>query len=212
MHRKVTTSPRKEPRQKRSQEKVARILDAAAKVLVKEGYDAATTNRIAEVAGISVGSLYQYFSNKESLVAALAQRHSEAMWAVFTEKVELLRGVPIAVAAEDLVRTNISAHAVEPKLHKVLMEEVPRVGALDKVDEIDRKLMGLMRGYLETRKDEIVPKDLDVATFILVKLVQVVAHSAVAGYPDYFEQDRLVNETTAAVLGYLLGPARPPEG
>jgi AcrR family transcriptional regulator len=204
MPQKVTTAPRKEPRQKRSREKVAAILDAAARVLVDEGYERATTNRVAEVAGISIGSLYQYFPNKESLVAALAERHSEAMCRVYTKKAELLLNAPLAVAAEDLVRTNLEVHAADARLHKVLMEEVPRVGALEAVEAIDRKISAVMRGYLEARKDEIAPKDLDVATFVLVKLVQVLAHRAVVERPEYLEDDRLIKETTAAVLGYLL--------
>jgi AcrR family transcriptional regulator len=61
------------------------ILDAAARVLRKHGYEEATTNRVAEVAGVSVGSLYQYFPNKEALVHALIERHDAAMWAVFTD-------------------------------------------------------------------------------------------------------------------------------
>lgn len=65
------TRPRKLPKQERSRVTVEAILDATALVLVREGYDRASTKRVAGVAGVSIGSLYQYFPNKESLVAAL---------------------------------------------------------------------------------------------------------------------------------------------
>lgn len=63
--------PRRTPTQRRSRETVAVILEAAARILAQEGADALTTNHIAEVAGVSVGSLYRYFPDRDSLVAAL---------------------------------------------------------------------------------------------------------------------------------------------
>ncbi|TMZ52891.1 TetR/AcrR family transcriptional regulator, partial [Klebsiella pneumoniae] len=71
------TAPRKTPRQQRSRETVAAILEAAAQLFQRHGYTATTTNKIAERAGVSIGSLYQYFPNKEALLAALAQEHLE---------------------------------------------------------------------------------------------------------------------------------------
>ena len=79
MARAVPTNPRKSASQKRSQATVQALLDATARVLTREGYDRASTNRIAATAGVSVGSLYQYFPNKEALVAALVARHNREM-------------------------------------------------------------------------------------------------------------------------------------
>jgi len=73
----VQLSPRKAPRQSRSQATVTAILDATARILLERGYAAASTNAVAELAGVSVGSLYQYFPNKEALIAALQARHGE---------------------------------------------------------------------------------------------------------------------------------------
>src|SRR5262249_7474993 len=75
--RKKRTDLRKLPVQERSRVTVEALLEATARILVKEGFDAASTNRIAAVAGVSVGSLYQYFPSKESLVAALIDRHNQ---------------------------------------------------------------------------------------------------------------------------------------
>ena len=72
--RKVKTAPRKRPTQERSREMVETILEATARVLVKDGFERTTTNRVAEAAGVSVGSLYQYFPSKEALVATLVER------------------------------------------------------------------------------------------------------------------------------------------
>src|SRR5213082_1988183 len=69
------TIPRKRPRQDRSKATVDAILTATARILMADGYDRASTNRIALAAGVSVGSLYQYFPSKEALVAALVENH-----------------------------------------------------------------------------------------------------------------------------------------
>src|SRR3954466_5834980 len=74
-----TTNPRRRPRQARAQATVEAIVRATARVLVEEGYDRASTNRIAQAAGVSIGSLYQYFPSKEALVAALVESHVERM-------------------------------------------------------------------------------------------------------------------------------------
>ena len=71
MSPKLRTVPRKLPRQDRSRATVDAILEAAARVLVKEGFERTTTNRVAEAAGVSVGSLYQYFPNKEAILFRL---------------------------------------------------------------------------------------------------------------------------------------------
>ena len=77
MTRKPLTKPRKTASQERSRATVDALVEATARILVKEGFDTASTNHIAEVAGVSVGSLYQYFPTKEALVAAVVERHQE---------------------------------------------------------------------------------------------------------------------------------------
>src|SRR6185436_592878 len=70
--------PRKRPKQARSQQTVDALLEATARVLGARGFEGATTNEIARVAGVSVGSLYQYFPSKEALVAALLEQRTRA--------------------------------------------------------------------------------------------------------------------------------------
>ena len=77
MARKPLTNPRKYASQDRSRATVDALVEATARILIREGFDKASTNRIAEVAGVSVGSLYQYFPSKEALVAALIDRHNQ---------------------------------------------------------------------------------------------------------------------------------------
>jgi AcrR family transcriptional regulator len=200
----VRTAPRKLPQQQRSHDMVETILEATARLLVGAGYEATNTNRIAECAGISVGSLYQYFPNKEALVTALIARHVEQMWGVFEAAAARLFDEPVEVAARALIRMEIEAHAVAPALHKVLIEQVPRIGGLERLNEIDRRVTALVRAYLDAHKNELRVRDTGLAAFIVVHIVEGLAHAAVLEHPEYLAGGRLVEETTEVVLRYLV--------
>src|SRR4051812_5682214 len=102
MPRRTLTKPRKEASQERSKATVDTLLAATARVLVKEGYDRAGTNRIAEAAGVSIGSLYQYFPSKEALVGAVLARHMDAMMNIVRESLVRVAVMPIEDAARQL--------------------------------------------------------------------------------------------------------------
>src|SRR5262250_3259025 len=127
MTRKVQTNPRKSASQERSRSTVDALLEATARILIAEGYDRASTNRIAEVAGVSIGSLYQYFPSKEALVGAVIDRHMEQIGQVVRGVLVKLAASPIEVAAREFVSIAIEAHRVNPRLHAVLAEQIPRV-------------------------------------------------------------------------------------
>jgi AcrR family transcriptional regulator len=197
-------SPRKAPKQRRSKATVAAILEATARVLKEEGYERASTNRIAKVAGVSIGSLYQYFPSKEALVLALVQQHCEAMLELLTQSAAALSEAPLAVAVRSYVRSMLAAHAVDPVLHQVLVTEVLHLG-LDYVHSMEARARDIVRAYLERRQHEILPRDLDVAAFVLVASVEATTHRAVLERPEYLRSPSLEDEICALVLRYLTG-------
>ena len=107
---------RKGPKQERSRETVDAILEATAHILARKGWAGLTTNEVAQVAGVSIGSLYQYFPNKLALIEAVRDRH-------FQDILNLLRA---ATGVERLVQGMIDLHSRHPAIHHVLMEESPR--------------------------------------------------------------------------------------
>jgi len=206
MARRLQTNPRKTASQERSRSTVDALLEATARVLIKEGYDRASTNRIAEVAGVSIGSLYQYFPSKEALVAAVADRHTWEVSEVTRNALVKVAARPIEVAAREFVSIAIDAHRVNPKLHGVLAEQIPRVGRLENVEANVRESYALVRGYLEAHRDEIDVADLDLAAFVLVTVVEALTHAAVLHRPDILTDDksrRFVDDVTRLVVRYL---------
>src|SRR5262245_5732905 len=117
--KKSVVTPRKTPAQDRSRAMVEVILDAAARVLVKDGYGAFTTNRVAEKAGVSVGSLYQYFPNKESMLAELMRRHMRELERGFEAILADAAERPLAETVRALIEATVRAHLLDPELHRV---------------------------------------------------------------------------------------------
>jgi len=114
---------RKEPSQARSRATVEAIIEAGARVLGDHGWAGFTTNAVAVVAGISIGSLYQYFPDKLSLVEAIRRHHFDEVLAVMRRATA--GELPLAESAEGLVQGMIDAHNVNPELHRVLLDEAP---------------------------------------------------------------------------------------
>jgi len=119
---------RKAPRQQRSRVTVDVIVEAATRVLARRGWARFTTNEIAAVAGVSVGSLYQYFPNKLAIAEAIRQRHLDEVLVALSGSGE---GDSEAVALDQRVERFadgvIAAHSVDEALHRVLLDEVPLV-------------------------------------------------------------------------------------
>lgn len=206
MNRKIRTNPRKIASQDRSRLTVTSLLDATARILVKEGFDKASTNRIAEVAGVSVGSLYQYFPSKEALVAALIDRHNQQVMETVRSELAEAFDKPVEDAVRRLVAIAVKAHQIDPKLHRALSEQIPRVGRLEKIVTFNREYFELFRTYLESRQDEIHVTDLKLAAFVCVTSIEALTHNAVLhhGLVSHEATASLVHEATRLVVGYLL--------
>jgi AcrR family transcriptional regulator len=177
------------------------LLSAAARVLVKHGYDGASTNRIAEVAGVSVGSLYQYFPNKESIVAALIERHDDEMWSTFVRLNAEHRDLSMAASTPIVIDALFTAHMVEPALHRVLHEQVPRVGKLSRLRETNRKAAAMVAEMLRRRRDQIDVVDIDTAAFVVVEAVEALIHQSIE-VPDV-DAEAVKREAVTLVLRYL---------
>lgn len=116
-----SSAMRKAPKQARSRATVEIILEAGARILSDEGWAGFTTNKVADLAGVSIGSLYQYFPDKLSLVDAIRRRHLDDCLTVMKSVSD---ATPYAFASK-LVRAMISAHSGFPGLHRVLLDEAP---------------------------------------------------------------------------------------
>jgi len=182
-------------------------LRVLARILVRSGYAAATTNAIAGCAGISVGSLYQYFPNKESLVAALHERHVRDMHAIMDRVVSHPAPHSLDRTVRELVHAAISAHRVAPRLHQVLESEVPHLDRSESSEELGRALQRTLMEMIRKHRAEVHVRNIELAAFIVGEIVHALIHAAVIDPPPDLHDTDIENETVRAVLAYL-GPAQ----
>jgi AcrR family transcriptional regulator len=197
-------APRKPPQQSRSKATVTTILDAAVRVLDREGADAATTTRIAEVAGVSVGTLYQYFGNRDSILDALQDREFERatqfMASVLTES-----GSSAEQIARRVIEGLLELYAACPALHRLLVVEGLRVTPTDRVQAFDLRMVSGIRAFLSSSGLPIRRHNHDVAAFVIYHSVRATMLARLLEAPPGVGDRVLVDEVTDLVLSYLVG-------
>lgn len=196
------TSHRRRPKQRRAQQTVEAVLDAVVRILKREGIRAVTTNRIAEVAGISIGSVYQYFPDKQAIFVALHQRHIDQI-----DHIVERRLIEHATSSlDDLMRAMIEgiidAHTIDPELYELLATEVPhRAGG---TRDFAVRLHGAFRLALSPRGHELKKgRDLDSLVFIATNMVESLSHAALFRRPPHLSLAAARAEVVRAVLTYL---------
>ncbi|WP_245850107.1 TetR/AcrR family transcriptional regulator [Mycobacterium angelicum] len=191
---------RKQPKQERAAETRQRILDAAAHVFAEHGYAAGTTNRIAERAGVSIGSLYQYFPNKDAVLRALMDAHVDAGVRLLGER--LSAGLPPRLddALRLFVRATIDNHRDNPRLHRVLFEEAPRAPAfLARLHELERFSVAATVQLLEQHPEAPAGR---LTAHIVVATIDSLVHRLVTSEADV-DVRQVEDEIVALLSGYL---------
>ena len=201
--------PRKRPSQARSRDTVDVILRAAARVFATQGYAAGTTNRIAEAAGVSVGSLYEYFPNKDALRVALMAAHiAEGRTLLEDAAAGVVRQtLGLRETVRRLVEAMIALHERDRALHRVLFEEAPLPPRLRRqLADAERAIAARVAGYLAGHPEVTVP-DPALAATVVVQAVEAVTHKLVVhgGEDDLRPQ---AAELVALVIAYLTAERR----
>jgi len=203
MVRRIRTSPRKEPSQERSRVTYDAIVAATARVLVKDGYDALSTNRVAREAGVSVGSLYQYFPGKEALVAAVMEQHAARMQAHIEERLANVGAAgPLEVATE-LIRAMLEAQRKEPRLHRALAEQVPRIGVLRRQHELYGRYEHLIAAWMESNREHVEVRDIETAAFVLVAAVEGLVNRVQLDRPELVASGKIEEHILRLALAYV---------
>ncbi len=198
----IPVEARKSPRQQRSRETVAVLLTATARVLARDGYARASTNRIAEVAGVSIGTIYQYFPNKDALVLAVAQEHAGAMVDLLEQTALDLSGVSLPEAVRGFVRGMIAAHAIDPALHLALVQQILTLGP-QALAEAQGRALRLVEALLVARAGELSVGEPSIAAFLLVTTAESAIHTALFERPELLLDPRFAEELSRMLLRYL---------
>jgi AcrR family transcriptional regulator len=196
--------PRKHPRQARSEATVKAVLQAAAQVFERHGYAAGTTNRIAQRAGVSIGTLYQYFPNKDAILVALVHEHlAESTAALQPHLQRLNSGAGFEDVLPDIVNAMVAMHAIAPGLHRVLFEETQLPPTLRaEIDELEDQLTDLAAQALAS-DPSIAPTDPRLTARIVIGAIEGLTHRLVLRPPPGVTPDAIAHEITELVRAYL---------
>ncbi|ODU16390.1 MAG: TetR family transcriptional regulator [Variovorax sp. 67-131] len=193
-------SMRKAPRQQRSRATVDVIVEAAARVLGRRGWARFTTNEIAAVAGVSVGSLYQYFPNKLAIAEAIRQRHLDEVLRVLSAADEQSETLALEQRVGRFIDGVIAAHSIDQALHHVLVDEVP-LGARSSYVAFEAEYQRRYRGLLAAADERSDDDGAVMAARMLSSAVEGVVHSA-AGRNE-LGSAALRTELVRLILAYL---------
>jgi AcrR family transcriptional regulator len=190
------------PRQARSKAMVDTILDATARVLVERGYAKTNTNVVAELAGISVGSLYRYYPNKNALITALQERHVAQMLGVFSDiTANMSPDGSLAGDLQALINALVGAHLLEPELNRILEEEISPCNLPG--SDVRHRFAEEAKVLLRRHRAEIAIDDIDLAAFVVTRILKVLIKTLVLDLPDGIDASKLQAEILPAVLSYL---------
>lgn len=196
----MDVKPRRSPRQARARVTVDAIVEATTQVLLEEGYDRLTTARAAERAGVSVGSLYQYFPNKAALVFAVIDRCCENFLITFEGKTT--HRATLTDCIQTLIDVSLVSHHLAPDLHRIVNALVPRVGVSDRVEVVSRATAKAIESMLRKHAEEISPDiDLGTAATIIETMLEALAHRVLL--TQQVQSDMVVVEVTRLLMNYL---------
>jgi len=188
---------------------LAAIVEAAAQVFERHGYAAGTTNRIAQRAGVSIGSLYQYFPNKDAILVALIERHVEegesALAPLMTQLGER-PSPPVGEALERIVQSMLELHSKRPTLHRVLFEEAPRPPRLRaRLERIFERASAALADYLAS-SSEVAVADPRLAAEVVIQSIEAITHGLVIHPRAQIAPEAYARETVTMLERYLTRP------
>jgi AcrR family transcriptional regulator len=197
----VELEPRKTPQQSRSVATVQAIYDATIQVLLKDGLEGLTTVHVAQRAGVSVGTLYQYFPNKQALLFAVLERKLLRVAEAVETACAANRFQPLEVMVTELVNSFVDAKLVDREGSVALYRVASEVGANAVVDGIRERSQGAIVALLRTAK---LPATADVpfmAYIIFLTVAGVMRGQLESGAPANTTR-KLREHLTRLVLAY----------
>jgi AcrR family transcriptional regulator len=190
---------RREPKQHRSRQTVELVLDAVPLAVKRHGVGAITTNRIAEAAGVSVGSLYQYFPDKQAIFRALHERHVDEVRQVMQRTTTECTADSLEAFTRELVEALANLHAKDAELHELVSAAVP-----ESAGGFKRALQATFGAVISSAaQDRYTADDTQRMLFVLPHMIEALVHGVAHPKPAILSRDGAKDEAIRTVLVYL---------
>lgn len=199
---------RRAPSQERSIELVRALLDATAQVLADVGIEKLSTNKVAKRANVAVGSIYQYFPNKESLVDALVEDRMQRLRELVRTRMAALESHTFPAAAEAMLRAVIDFLAGEPGLVPVLMSHAFTAADKGVTGQLRTEAEAAALAFLE-RLDDLAVPDLDTAVFVSTNVAGLFGALLASPSIDDERRERIITEVVRMLSYWMSGDPTP---
>jgi AcrR family transcriptional regulator len=190
---------RREPKQRRSRETVQAVLEAVQRVLKRHGVEAITTNRIAEAAGVSIGSLYQYFPDKRAIFATLYDRHVDEVRNVIERTMADCTSASLEDFTRELVEGLANVHTEDAELHEIVSGAVPE-GAHGFKSALQASFEQVIS---RVEQDRYTPDEAKRILFVLPHMVEALVHGVAHQNRAAISRNAAKDEAVRTVLVYL---------
>ncbi|QTH21364.1 TetR family transcriptional regulator [Rhizorhabdus wittichii] len=194
---------RKNPKQQRAVTTVDAITQATQQIIIKEGFRNATTNRIAEVAGVSVGSLYQYFPNKQAIIKTLIEETVSKAAAKVRTGLRRLMEEPLEPALRQIMTLLLAMYKENDFILFRILDQVPELKEYTKNLSVEIYTYSTNLAFLEQHETEIVVADLPTALLIIERATIHNIECFLAQNPTGITEEQLIDELTRMALNYL---------
>lgn len=198
-----TPATRKLPVQARSRAMVDSLLEATTRILVRDGWDGLSTNQVARLAGVSVGSLYQYFPSKEALVKAVLERWGQRLMEDMTSLASSFVNASLDDAVKAVVNASLDLCRVDPVLQRALAQNVPRLGVRDEYENLNRRLVDLLATWLSEHREKLGVDDPALAAHVVVHVLDGLTENALLYRPELIHSASFQRHLERLVGNYL---------
>jgi AcrR family transcriptional regulator len=197
---------RKRPQQQRSRQLVSALVDATAVCIARHGLDGTTTPLIADIAGVSVGSLYQYFDGKDDLIEALVEKIAQDVTGALNAGVRASGNMKLEDMARTAIRVALMLLHSNEGLYLELVRNWYRLPTHKVADVLQQYFLELLRVYFAKHHRDLVVEDLHVKTFVIVNSTIFTVVRYLSGDHPLISEEQIANGLTEMVTGYLLTP------
>lgn len=200
---------RKRPVQQRSQQVVEALIEATGHVIIERGLEHLTTIQVAARAGVSIGSLYQYFENKEQLVAALLDRLTFELGEVVNRTVPPLLSGDVSTLVRALLHAAFDFIGQKEGLYLELLRNWFRLDIGGSLHRFEQNMLDVTRAYVMTHAGRLRLANLPAKGFVIINSVvfTLLRYFSVPKQP-LFSRQQVIDELTAMIAGYIAHPSQ----
>lgn len=194
---------RKAPKQQRAQQTVDRIIQTATDLIIENGMENLSTNKIASASNINISSIYQYFPNKEAIITAIVENNTQKMIEVMDDALEELTDLPIKEVTIRWLNAAIDFYRSSEGLYPEMLKNYSSPSSFPGIELIERRLIEAARKFTMRRLDRIAVEDINVAIYVGFNSAMLVLAKHLIDPNSYLKDEEVIAGIAEMLSSYF---------